>query len=400
MPNTPSFRSPDFLREHGRSILAFYLPRCRDARGGFYHYYKDDGSVYDSESRHLVSSTRWVVNYCWAAQQYGNAGYRDLARHGLSFLESHHYDPVAEGYRWELDMSGEVLDSQFYAYGHAFVILACANAMSAGIPEAREGLERAYDIMEARFWNENDGLYADIAKYDWQLDSYRGQNANMHACEAMIAAWEATGESRYLKRAQKLAHNMTVRQTAQSNGIVWEHYHSDWSPDWNFNQDKPNDLFRPWGYQPGHQVEWAKLLLQLERCEPADWLWPRAKSLFDSAMEMGWDTEHGGLVYGVSPDKSFCSADKYFWVQAEAIAAAAHLARRGNDEHYWNQYDRLWEYSWKHLVDHQFGAWFRVLSRDNTKFDDLKSPAGKVDYHTFGACIEVLNILHDLEVSD
>jgi len=25
------------------------------------------------------------------------------------------------------------------------------------------------------------------------------------------------------------------------------------------------NLFRPWGYQPGHFTEWAKLLLQLER---------------------------------------------------------------------------------------------------------------------------------------
>jgi mannose/cellobiose epimerase-like protein (N-acyl-D-glucosamine 2-epimerase family) len=34
----------------------------------------------------------------------------------------------------------------------------------------------------------------------------------MHACEAMLAAFEATGEARYLHRAETLAHNITVRQ--------------------------------------------------------------------------------------------------------------------------------------------------------------------------------------------
>jgi len=43
------------------------------------------------------------------------------------------------------------------------------------------------------------------------------------------------------------------------------------------------------------------------------------------------------------------------------------------------------------LIDHQYGAWFRVLSREGQKIDDFKSPMGKVDYHTLGACWDVLD---------
>ena len=42
---------------------------------------------------------------------------------------------------------------------------------------------------------------------------------------------------------------------------------------------------------------------------------------------------------------------------------------------------------------HRYGAWFRILSRDNRRYSDEKSPAGKVDYHTMGACYEVLKVL-------
>ena len=40
---------------------------------------------------------------------------------------------------------------------------------------------------------------------------------------------------------------------------------------------------------------------------------------------------------------------------------------------------------WAHFVDHKYGAWYRILTCDNRKYSDEKSPAGKTDYHTMGA---------------
>jgi mannose/cellobiose epimerase-like protein (N-acyl-D-glucosamine 2-epimerase family) len=110
-------------------------------------------------------------------------------------------------------------------------------------------------------------------------------------------------------------------------------------------------------------------------------------------MDKGWDSNSGGLVYGIAPDGNVCDGDKYFWVQTESIAAAALLAKRTGQQRYWDWYNRIWGYSWKHMVDHEYGAWFRILDSDNNKYDNLKSPAGKTDYHTMGACYEVLNSL-------
>src|SRR5438105_7073616 len=92
---------------------------------------------------------------------------------------------------------------------------------------------------------------------------------------------------------------------------------------------------------------------------------------------------------------AICDSDKYFWVQAESLAAAALLAARTGLEKYWDWYDRIWRYSWQWLVDHQYGAWYRILTRDNRKYSDEKSPAGKTDYHTMGACYEVLNVVSE-----
>ena len=66
---------------------------------------------------------------------------------------------------------------------------------------------------------------------------------------------------------------------------------------------------------------------------------------------------------------------------------------RTGESRYWDWYDRIWDYAWRHMVDHEHGAWFRILSRDNRKLGDEKSPAGKTDYHTMGACHDVLRAL-------
>jgi mannose/cellobiose epimerase-like protein (N-acyl-D-glucosamine 2-epimerase family) len=398
MPIFPNFRSKLVLLEHAQHSMRFYHPRAIDPNGGLYHYFKDDGTVYDSRHRHLVSSTRFVFTYAMAYRQFHDAGYLEGLKHALTFLRIAHRDPVSGGYAWMLD-GDKVEDGTQHAYGLAFVLLAYAHATMTGQEQARAWIGETFELMEQRFWDSEAGLYADEASRDWSVVStYRGQNANMHACEALQAAYQATGEKRYLERAFTIAYNITQRQAQRCGGLIWEHYDTNWQPDWKFNIDDPENLFRPWGYQPGHFTEWAKLLLQLEARgavlqKDLGWLLPTAERLFQVAVNKGWDAEHGGLCYSLAPDLAICDFHKYFWVQAESAAAAAMLAQRTGEQSYWDWYQRIWEYSWTHMVDHQHGAWYRILDRENRKLSDEKSPAGKVDYHTMGACYDIVSVL-------
>lgn len=393
----PDFRKAETLRAHIADTMAFYDSVARDPDGGFFHYFRDDGSVYDASHRHLVSSTRFVFNYAMAAIEFEREDYRELARHGLRYLREKHRNAQTGGYAWTI-RDGQPEDRMNHCYGGAFVLLAYSTALKAGIDEAAAWMDETWELLEARFWEAQHGLYRDEADADWNFSDYRGQNANMHMCEAMLAAYEASGQLRYLDRALTLAQNMTQRQAAKSEGLVWEHYDRDWNIDWDYHRDDPKHLFRPWGFQPGHQTEWAKLLLILDRHlspsgEAPAWLLPTARHLFDVAVARSWDSEHGGLFYGFAPDGAVCDDDKYFWVQAESLATAALLAARTGDDLYWQWYDKLWAYAWQHMVDHRYGAWYRILDRENRKYSDEKSPAGKTDYHTMGACYEVMRLL-------
>lgn len=396
IPAAPDFRSPAFLRQHISWVMDFYNGRAIDPSGGMYHYYLDDGTVFDARTRHLVNATRFVITHAMLFQLTGEARYQAGLRHAVDFLHNVFRDPLTGGYAWMLDWDGKqarVLDDTRHCYGMAFVMLAYAHAFKSGVVEARDWLAETFDLAEKHFWEPAAELYGDEAKADWTLLPYRGQNANMHACEAMIYAYSATGERRYIERAETLANAITRRQAALANGLIWEHYHQDWSVDWEYNLHDKTNIYRPWGYQPGHHTEWAKLLLQLDAHLPADWHLPRAEALFEAAVSRSWDGVHGGMFYGFAPDDSICDGDKYHWVQAESFAAAALLAVRTGKASYWAWYDKIWDYCWKHFVDHQQGAWFRILDPANLNHTREKSPGGKVDYHNIGASFDVLRVL-------
>ena len=288
----PPFRDPSFLKSHIQAILAFYHPQCVDLDyGGYINQLRDDGSVYDRNTKHLVGTCRFVFNYAVGTILFADPRYRDALEHGVRFLQTYHREANG-GYAWVLDKQ-TVVDPTRYCYGHAFVLLALSKAHQAGL-ELTADIEEVYDLLEIRFWREEDGLYVDEITADWRVVSpYRGQNANMHMCEAVLSAFEATGDERYLERATALARRVCVDLAAQADGLIWEHYTSDWLVDWDYNKDDPRNLFRTYGFVSGHFTEWSKLLLLLERYRPESWMLGRAKSLFGTALGRSWDEQKG-----------------------------------------------------------------------------------------------------------
>ena len=386
-----NFYNADFLTHHSQSIVNFYTKRAVDNDlGGYYQNYLDDGTLFNTGFRQLVSSTRMVINFCRAAKHFKNNEYLNFAKHGLDYIENHHWIAKTKQYAWTLE-DNQPLDMTQQAYGYAFVLLCYAHCYKAGVISSDRKINETFELLESRFWQANEGIYADTIYANGELCEYRGQNANMHICEALISAYSATNERRYLKRAEHLAERFCFELSAHSNGLVYEHFTPSLLPDFDYNKDDAKNLYRPWGFQPGHQTEWAKLLLQINYFEEKPKFVEKAQHLFDVAFANAWDNTHGGLVYGFDTHYATCDSDKYFWVQAESFAAAALLFDATQNNAYLTHYNALWQYCWQHFVDHDHGAWYRVLKENNQKYSAKKSEAGaKCDYHTLGACFDVL----------
>lgn len=384
---------PAFLREQATALIDFYLPRSVDnEQGGFVAQIADDGSIFDSRTRHLVGSCRYTNSFALGHCYRLREGCREAAMHGLAFLREAHRDALHGGYYWVL-AGREPVDRRKFAYGHAFVLLTAATAIMSGL-DAHDLLNDVSEVLEARFWREADGLYVDEISEDWAVvDPYRGQNANMHLVEALLAAYAATAETFYLDRAEVVARRVAVDLPQQTHGLLWEHYDREWRADLTYNKATPYHLIRPYGVLSGHLLEWAKLLVLLERARANDWALPAARRFFAAALDHAWDGEYGGFLYAFDLDGSIVDDDKYHWTISEAIGGAAAMLAQTGEASYGDWYDRSWDYALSHQIDRERGGWYPALTRDGRR-KDVDFARGKPDfYHPLGACLLALDLL-------
>ena len=109
----PDFENAEFLRDHVQKVLNFYRGSALDSSGGFFHGFQDDGTLFDKDLRHIVSSCRFIFNFAGAYCREENPEDLALAEHGLRFLTSAHR--MQDGfYAWELK-EGRVSDGRAMA---------------------------------------------------------------------------------------------------------------------------------------------------------------------------------------------------------------------------------------------------------------------------------------------
>ena len=263
-------RTSEFLLNNIKESMKFFNPdKCTDPEGGFFHFYDEAGHLFDTNVRKFVTEARFVFTYAVAFKWLGEEKYKKAVKHGVNSLrDTKKFRNEANGaYFWELK-DGQPTDKKILTYAISFALLAYSKAVECGLKEALPYVRETYDLMEAHLWSEQYGLYAEEADEHWVLTDYRSQSGNLHTCEAMIAAYEATRDKLYLERALLIAENICIRQAGLAKGLVWEHYNDDWSAQIDFELDDPSlIIFRPWGFQPGHQVESDKITRLKSRSE-------------------------------------------------------------------------------------------------------------------------------------
>lgn len=372
----------DWLSAEAVSLLDFFGTKTIDPAGGFFDLDREGGPI--ATPRQLHVTTRMI--HCHViGYLLGHPGSSAMISHGMEFLKHGHRDQKHGGYLWSLE-DGQPKDDTKQAYGHAFVLLAASSAKLAGHPLADEILADVSEVIDRRFWEEENGAVSEEYNRDWSpISDYRGQNSNMHLTEALMAAFEVTGEKLYLERAERIASLIIGKHAASLGYRVAEHFHADWSLD---NGYSGNEMFRPSGSTPGHWLEWARLCLQLWVLggKRLDWLKDAAVQLFKTSIDLGWDKAHGGFFYTLDWDNNPKMREKLWWPVSEAIGAAAFLNAHAPSEFHENSYRTLWDFAANHLIDQDYGGWHPELSEDLRPTSRLFT--GKPDiYHAFQACL-------------
>jgi sulfoquinovose isomerase len=364
--------------ETGR-LLDFYLGTADFDGGGFWALDRT-GAPVPGQPKELWINARLV--HCFAlGSLLGHPGCAALTEHGLDALRRVFHDPEYGGWYWSATARKQT-------YGHAFVLLAASTATQAGFAAA-DLVAEATHLIETRLFEPDQGLYVEGWDRGWNTcEDYRGQNPNMHLVEAFMAAAEATGDHGFIDRAVPVAARVIGEFAAADGWRIPEHYTAGWQPQPEFNRDKPRDVLRPYGYTPGHSLEWARLLIQLRAAagDGHDWMLDTAQHLFRRAVADGWDSERTGFVYTVGGDGQVGVADRFHWGATEAIGAAAYLYRATADPAYDRWYRQFWDHAALFLIDRRNGSWWHELTPANQPGDTTWP--GKPDlYHALQATL-------------
>ena len=389
-------RRYEYGTEENRAFLASMTENLLNfghrfpSSGGGSYWLGDTGEPWTDRPRETWITGRMAHVY-GIGMSLSHPGSEELLDAAIRGLAGELCDDAHGGWYPGIKADGSILpDKQCYA--HAFVILAASGAFLKKRPGAEELLKKALALYDEKFWDEEEGFAVDTWNTEFTVcDPYRGLNANMHTVEAFLAVADVTHDEKYRERAGRIIRR--VLSWAEANEWrIPEHFDSSWNPVYEFNRDKPDDPFKPYGATPGHGIEWARLILQwansaglsekeVKRFSDA------AEQLYGRAVSDGWNADGAeGFVYTTDWNGAPVIHDRMHWVLAEAINTSSVLFRETGKECYKDDFGKYLTYLDRCVLDHEHGSWFHQLDRENRVIGTVWP--GKSDlYHALQATL-------------
>ena len=241
-----------WLIDNARALFDFFQLPSFNPAGGFFSLDENARPLtpkpgHKGANRQAHGTTRMVHAFA-IAHLLGLPGADRIVDHGLAFLWERMRDREHGGYFWGVD-DEKPTDPTKQAYGHAFVLLAASSAMCVGHPDAPRLLADVTQVIEDKFWDKAARATTEEYNRDWSpMGAYRGQNSNMHLTEALMAAFEATGDRGYLDKAESIASLIIDRHARNEGWRVAEHFTDKWEVDraYQGRSDVPPERHDAW----------------------------------------------------------------------------------------------------------------------------------------------------------
>ena len=275
--------------------------------GGFYERLNHDLSP-DNIDRRTRVAARQVYSYALAKTM----GYRGETEgpitQGLNWLEGPALRPDGMLHA-VLTNKGDPIKSEFDFYDHAFALLAYASAFRV----------RPHDkSLELRACFIRDKILTDYAHPVRGFEEANPRklplkaNPHMHMFEACLAWIEAGGDEVWKKIAGQIADLCLDKFLHPETGSLREFFDGDWNP---LASDEGRIV------EPGHQFEWAWLLIRWASISHDNRFIEKAKRLVSIGEDYGTDSLRGVTMNEIWDD--FTPKDRMarLWPQTERMKA-------------------------------------------------------------------------------
>jgi mannose/cellobiose epimerase-like protein (N-acyl-D-glucosamine 2-epimerase family) len=360
------------------TALPFWAERGVDrVNGGFVECLDMEGVARPQSNRRVRAQARQIYVFAHAF----NVGWfdgREIAMSGLDYLIDRAWRSAGEpGWAHVLDSQGAVIDPTRDLYDHAFILLALATAYKAG--EDRQYLrliDETLHVLDKYFAEDNGGFSESIGG-----GLPRRQNPHMHLFEAFLALHDATGELRFLDRADSI-YALFVEHFLVANGTMVREY---FASDWRVWAEGAGDV-----WEPGHHCEWIWLL---DRYATARKMAPHpsGSELFERVSSIGIIGQTGLLRAQMGADGSQADMPSRCWMQTEYIKALLTRTETGNERALDEAQSAISTLFDRHLDPAHPGGWIDHID-ENGHAQSLDIPASTF-YHLLCCMTETERVL-------
>lgn len=351
--------------------------------GGVFEALNQSGRPHDVNRRTRVAA-RQVYVYALATQMGYQGEVNPVIDAGLGWLTGPAAAPDGTLYS-VVSASGKVIAPSFDLYDHAFALLAYATAFRA---------RRQDQDLENRALAIRDLL---ITAYKHPVRGFEEgrpralplkSNPHMHMFEACLAWIDSGGDTVWRGIALEIADLCLDKFIDRESGALREYFDGDWSP---IEGERGRII------EPGHQFEWAWLLVRWAHLTGDRRYLNPARRLVEIGERHGTISERNATVYELWDDFTIKDQRARLWAQTERIKAyvALHAIAESATER-GRHIDNLilaCEGLEKFLQTPVQGLYRDMLNPDGT-FVEEPAPASSL-YHIICAIDELLSVPAD-----
>lgn len=289
-----------------RDALPLWSTTGVDTEGGFVERLTPEGHVIAD-----IRRARLVARQIFAFKSAGELGWSGpvpwLVQHGLSALLEHHL--TADGNVVPRYMPSEQRgEKNFDLYDQAFVLFGLAHGFGHTGDAALEKKGLAVLQKMRAGWGGPSGGFAEHRPAQAPLKA----NPHMHMLEAALAWMEVSCNPAWRELAAEVVELCLSRFIDPKTGSLHEYFDIDW----NLLVGGADEIV-----EPGHQAEWAWLLLRWQELQPTAGLDAAARRLLQIAEHEGLDRTQNRLINELNADLSPHDKRLRLWPQTERIKA-------------------------------------------------------------------------------
>ncbi len=342
------------------------------AAGGFHEKLDQQGQPVQAPRRARVQP-RQIFSYALAPSLGWDGPATDIVRQALDcYLARYRREDGL--FRTLVAADGAPLDDRADLYDQAFALFGLS---------AAAGPLNAFDTLHDTAVTLRDRLLAAVGRMGGFTELPPAglplqSNPNMHLFEASLA-WEANGgDAGWTAMADGIAGLALSNFIDGQTGALREFFDADWHP-------APGTQGRI--VEPGHQLEWAWLMLRWGRLRGREDAIKAGLRLLQIGETHGVDPARGVAFNSLLDDFSIHDHSARLWPQTERIKAAVLAAEITGDAACWSQAARAADGLERYLATPVKGLWWDKMAPDG-RMTDEPAPASSF-YHITCAVAEL-----------